>query len=143
AIPLLARFLAAADVYHAMLEDRPHRAALTRDAAASELRRAAHAGELDGGAVDAVLEAAGHRARRKPSAPAGLTAREVEVLVLVARGSSNRATADALGIAAKTVGNHVERIYAKAGVSSRAEAAMFAMQHGLLPDWETTETAQT
>jgi len=123
-----------------MLEDRPHRAAHSREAAASELRRAARAGELDGAAADAVLAAAGHSTRRKPSAPAGLTAREVEVLVLVARGGTTRTIADVLGIAPKTTGNHIEHIYSKIGVSSRAEAAMFAMQHGLLPDWTGRDT---
>ncbi|HLZ70712.1 MAG TPA: HD domain-containing phosphohydrolase [Dehalococcoidia bacterium] len=138
-IPLLGRFLEAADAYHAMLEDRPHRPALTREAAGAELRRAARAGEFDGAAVDAVLAAAGHPARRKPTAPAGLTPREVEVLVLAARGGTTRAVATTLGIAPKTAGNHIERIYSKIGVSSRAEAAMFAMQHGLLPSWETPQ----
>ena len=134
-IPLLGRFLEAADAYHAMIEDRPHRAALSREKAASELRRAARAGEFDGAAVDAVLAAAGHPARRKPTAPAGLTPREVEVLVLAARGGTTRSVASSLGIAPKTAGNHIERIYTKIGVSSRAEAAMFAMQHGLCPTW--------
>ena len=138
-IPLLGRFLEAADSYHAMLEDRPHRSALSRDDAAQELRRGAREGEFDGAAVDAVLSAAGHQVRRKPSAPAGLTPREVEVLVLAARGGTTRAVAHALGIAPKTAGNHIERIYTKIGVNSRAEAAMFAMQHGLLSMWETTE----
>jgi DNA-binding NarL/FixJ family response regulator len=123
-----------------MLEDRPQRPALTRAAASSELRRAARAGELDGAAVDAVLVAAGHPTRQKPSAPGGLTPREVEVLVLAARGGTTRAVATRLGIAPKTAGNHIERIYSKIGVSSRAEAAMFAMQHGLLPNWETPAT---
>jgi HD-GYP domain-containing protein (c-di-GMP phosphodiesterase class II) len=131
-IPLLGRLLAAADVYHAMLEPRPHRPASSREAAARELRDMVRAGRLHGPSVDAVLAAAGHRGRRKPTAPAGLTAREVEVLGLVARGATLREVGARLGIAAKTAGNHVERIYAKAGVSSRAEAAMFAMQHGLL-----------
>ena len=138
-IPLLGRFLEAADVYHAMIEDRPHRAAHTRDEAAAELRRAALVGELDGGAVDAVLAAAGHAVRRKPTAPAGLTPREIEVLVLAARGGTTKAVASKLGIAPKTAGNHLERIYAKIGVSSRAEAAMYAMQHGLIPSWDTTQ----
>ncbi|MBI2710749.1 MAG: HD domain-containing protein, partial [Actinobacteria bacterium] len=57
-IPLLGRFLEAADAYHAMIEDRPHRPALSRDSAAIELRRSARAGEFDGAAVDAVLTAA-------------------------------------------------------------------------------------
>jgi response regulator RpfG family c-di-GMP phosphodiesterase/DNA-binding CsgD family transcriptional regulator len=138
-IPLLGRFLEPADVYQAMLEDRPHRPARSRDEAAAELRRAAIAGEMDGGAVDAVLAAAGHRTRRKPAAPAGLTPREQEVLVLAARGGTTRAVASKLGIAPKTAGNHLERIYAKIGVSSRAEAAMYAMQHGLVPTWDTAE----
>ncbi len=139
-IPLLGRFLEAADAYHAMLEDRPHRPAVARGVAATELRRSARAGEFDGAAVDAVLTAAGHPARRKPSAPAGLTAREVEVLVLAARGSTTKAVATSLGIAPKTAGNHIESIYSKIGVSSRAEAAMFAMQHGLLPNWESLQS---
>lgn len=132
-IPLLARILAAADTYHALREDRPHRAAWTRAAAEAELRRMAREGDLDGTAVDAVLAAAGHRVRRKPTSPGGLTPREVEVLVLAARGGTTKAVAHSLGIAPKTAGNHIERIYEKIGVSSRAEAAMFAMQHGLVP----------
>ncbi len=137
---LLARFLAAADAYHAMLEDRPHRRALSREHAGSELRRLARTAELDSGATDAVLAAAGHPKRRKPSGPRGLTAREVEVLMLTARGGTAKTVGLALGIAPKTVGNHIERIYMKAGISTRAEAAMFAMQYGLVRDWETVET---
>jgi len=95
------------------------------------------AGRLDGPAVDAVLEAAGHRVPRRREAlagPAGLTAREVEVLVLLARGLSNKQIAERLVITPKTAGNHVEHIYAKIDASSRAAAAMFAVQHGLLPE---------
>ena len=144
AIPVPARILAAADAYHAMIEDRPHRAALGRERASVELRDAARRGELDGAAVDAVLTAAGHPSRRKPTAPAGLTQREIEVLVLVARGGTTRAVASALGITPKTAGNHLESIYSKCGISSRAEAAMFAMQHGLVPDWESgADSAET
>jgi HD-GYP domain-containing protein (c-di-GMP phosphodiesterase class II) len=135
-IPLLGRFLEAADAYHAMLEDRAHRPALTRDDAGGELRRAAREGELDGASVDAVLAAAGQSVRRTPSAPAGLTPREVEVLVLVARGGTSKAVAHSLGISPKTVGNHIKRIYSKIDVSTRAEAAMFAMHNDLLPSWE-------
>jgi HD-GYP domain-containing protein (c-di-GMP phosphodiesterase class II) len=131
-IPLLGRILECADAYHAMLEDRPYRPALGPDAAARELRRMAVDGELDGSAVDAVLAAAGHRARKKPTAPAGLTPREIEVLEIAARGATTRQVASRLGIATKTAGNHIERIYSKIGCSSRAEAAMFAMEHGLL-----------
>jgi HD-GYP domain-containing protein (c-di-GMP phosphodiesterase class II) len=135
--PVLSKVLAAADCYHAMIEDRPHRPALSRQTAAAELRDAVRAGTLDGAAVDAVLAADGHRVRKKPATPAGLTVREVEVLAQVARGGTTKAIGAALGISPKTAGNHIERIYQKIGVSSRAEAAMFAMRHGLLPDWET------
>jgi DNA-binding NarL/FixJ family response regulator len=54
------------------------------------------------------------------------------VLVLAAKGATTKAIATRLGIAPKTAGNHLERVYSKAGVGSRAEAAMFAMQHGLV-----------
>lgn len=132
-IPLLGRFLAAADCYRAMVEHRPHRPGLPREAAAREMRELARSGRLNGPAVDAVLSAAGHPARRRPTVPGGLTPREIEVLTLVARGATLREVGARLDITSKTAGNHVERIYAKIGVSSRAEAAMFAMQHQLLP----------
>ena len=81
-----------------------------------------------------MLEAAGHRLPRRRQAIAGLTAREVEVLILLARGMSNKRIAERLVITPKTAGNHVEHIYAKIGASSRAGAALFAVQHGLLPE---------
>jgi DNA-binding NarL/FixJ family response regulator len=71
---------------------------------------------------------------RRREALAGLTSREVEVLVLLARGLSNKQIAERLVITPKTAGNHVEHIYAKIDASSRAAAAMFAVQHGLLPE---------
>lgn len=129
-----ARILAAADAYQAMREPRPHREALSAEAAAAELRREVKAGRMDGDAVDAVLAAAGHRVPRRREGPAGLTAREIEVLVLVARGMSNKQIADRLVISAKTVGNHVEHIYSKIDASNRAAASLFAMRHGLLPE---------
>jgi len=55
-------------------------------------------------------------------------------LVLLARGLSNKQIAERLVITPKTAGNHVEHIYAKIDASSRAAAAMFAVQHGLLPE---------
>jgi len=128
------RILCAADAYHAMIELRPHRRARSPDGAASALRAEVVAGRLDGDAVDAVLRAAGHRVRRRRVFPAGLTAREVEVLRLVACGFSNKEIADALVISRKTAANHVEHIYAKIDVSNRARAALFAMQHGLMTD---------
>lgn len=132
AIPLAARILAAADAYCAMREPRPHRAALSATEAEAELRAEARAGRLDGGAVENVLHAAGHRASRQPTRPAGLTAREVDVLQLLALGLSNRQIADELTVSPRTVGTHVEHIYAKSGATNRATASLFAARHGLL-----------
>lgn len=131
AIPMPARVLAAADCYRTKLEPRPHRDALSADQAAAHLEQEADEGGLDPRAVAAVLEASGHDAPRV-EAPHGLTLREVEVLGLIARGLTNRQVARRLGIAPKTVGNHVERIYQKAGVSTRAAATLFAMEHRLV-----------
>jgi DNA-binding CsgD family transcriptional regulator len=131
-----ARVLAAADAYQAMREERPHRPARGADDAAAELRAEVRAGRLDGEAVEAVLSAAGHRVRRRREGPAGLTAREVEVLRLLAQGFSNKDIAQRLVISPKTAGNHIEHIYAKLGTSSRAAASLFALQHGLLPEEE-------
>jgi DNA-binding NarL/FixJ family response regulator len=64
--------------------------------------------------------------------PAGLSDREVEVLRLVARGLSNREVADRLTVSRRTAEHHVQHIYDKIGVSSRAAAALFAMEHDLL-----------
>jgi DNA-binding NarL/FixJ family response regulator len=104
------------------------------------MRDEVRAGRLDGPAVDAVLEAAGHRLPRRRETLCGLTAREAEVLILLARGLSNRQIAERLVITPKTAGNHVEHIYAKIGASSRAAAALFAVQHGLLPEEKSTPT---
>ena len=65
-------------------------------------------------------------------ATAGLSAREKEVLVLVARGLTNREIAEQLTITENTARNHVSRILEKLGLSRRTEAATFAAQHGLL-----------
>ena len=116
-----------------MLEPRPHRPARTADEAAAEVRAEVHAGRLDGEAVEAILGVAGHRTARIEG-PGGLTRREVEVLKLIARGASNKDVAAQLVISPKTAGSHIEHIYAKLGVSNRAEAGLFAVQHGLLPE---------
>jgi HD-GYP domain-containing protein (c-di-GMP phosphodiesterase class II)/DNA-binding CsgD family transcriptional regulator len=132
-LSLPARILAAADVYHAMIERRPHRPAHTPNVAAEQLQAEARAGRLDANAVQAVLAAAGHRvAVTRRAWPAGLSEREVEVLRLVARGLSNREMAGRLSIAEKTVGHHVQHIYNKIGVSTRAAATLFALQNDLL-----------
>jgi DNA-binding NarL/FixJ family response regulator len=105
------------------------------DAAAHELCSEVRAGRLDGRAVEAVLAAAGQRRRLRHHWPAGLTMREVEVLRLLAQGCSNREIAGQLSISDRTAGHHVQHIYDKIGRSTRAAAALFAMQHDLLvPD---------
>ncbi|MBT2548137.1 helix-turn-helix transcriptional regulator [Arthrobacter sp. ISL-65] len=60
-----------------------------------------------------------------------LTARETEVLRLVAAGMSNRDIAAELFISEKTVARHVSNIYIKLGLSSRAAATAYAYRHGL------------
>ena len=135
AISRPARVLGAADAYASMREPRPHRPARSAEDAAG-----GDAGRGPG-------RPPGRRGRRTPCSrrpgtgcrgagrpSAGLTAREVEVLVLLARGLSNKQIAERLVITPKTAGNHVEHIYAKIDASSRAAAAMFAVQHGLLPE---------
>ena len=62
---------------------------------------------------------------------AGLTAREVEVLRLVARGRTNTNIADELGLSEKTIAHHLTHIFNKTGSENRAAAAAFAIRHGL------------
>jgi len=132
--PVVARLLAAADAFHAMTEDRPHRPPLAPEEAAEELRRQARAGCFDGDCTTAVLEAAGQARPGKRTAlrPAGLTDRELDVLRLVATGHSNPEIAQQLVISRRTAEHHVQHIYAKVGVSSRPALALFAMEHDLL-----------
>jgi HD-GYP domain-containing protein (c-di-GMP phosphodiesterase class II) len=128
-----ARLLAAADVFQALLEPRPHRPARTPDAAATELARAAQAGGLDLDAVRYVLAAAGQSAKQaRPARPAQLTERELDVLRLIARGQSIKQMAQQLTISPKTVDSHIQHIYEKLGVSTRAGATLFAVEHNLL-----------
>jgi HD-GYP domain-containing protein (c-di-GMP phosphodiesterase class II) len=132
-IPAGARLLAAADAYQAMIEPRPYRSSRTPEDAAVELRADAARGRLDPQAVRAVLEVAGHFVEPVRSTwPAGLTSREVEVLRLAARGLSNREIGASLSISPKTADHHIQHIYTKIGVSTRAGAAIFAMEHELL-----------
>jgi HD-GYP domain-containing protein (c-di-GMP phosphodiesterase class II)/DNA-binding CsgD family transcriptional regulator len=131
-IPATARTLAAACSFQAMVEPRAHRPALTPKQAAAELRAEVRAGRLDATAVDAVLAAAGQPSGKRRLGPSGLTPREIEVLVLIARGGSTRQVAQHLSITRKTAETHIERIYAKTGASTRSTATLFALQQGLL-----------
>jgi HD-GYP domain-containing protein (c-di-GMP phosphodiesterase class II) len=131
-LPIAARILSAADTYQTKLESRPHRPALSPQAAMDGLCQEVDAGKLDRAAANAVLAAAGHkRVRQTRDLPAGLSEREVEVLRLAIRGLANRQIAERLVLSPKTVGHHIESIYSKIGVSTRVGAALFAVQHGL------------
>lgn len=129
--PSYSQLIAAGEAYQAMTAPTGSTARCSRARAAQKLRAEARAGRLDAGAVELVLGAVGHRPRRRPG-PAGLTAREVEVLVLIATGASAKQAAYVLGITPKTASTHIERIYMKSGVSSRSGATRFAIAHGLV-----------
>jgi DNA-binding CsgD family transcriptional regulator len=115
-----------------MVEPRAHRTALPTKQAVAVLRAEVRAGRLDAEAMDAVLAAAGAARPKRLSGPAGLTPREVEVLILISRGARTGDVAGTLGISRKTAGTHIERIYTKTGASSRATATLFALRNGLL-----------
>ena len=127
------RLLAVAEAYQNLVEDRPFRVTLTSAQAAERLRDEVKQGSLDGEAVAAVLEAAGQGKRGKKVAfVAGLTAREVDVLQHLVRGSTTKDIGAAIGLSPKTVDNHIQSIYGKIGVKTRGGATLFAMEHGLL-----------
>jgi HD-GYP domain-containing protein (c-di-GMP phosphodiesterase class II) len=130
-----ARALAVADVFAALTEPRPHRPAFPAVAAANILRQEAAGGRLDSLAVEAVLGASGQRAQppAMPPLPADLTEREAEVLGWLARGLTTKEIGQRLGITPKTADHHVQHVYAKIGVRTRAAATVFAMQHNLVP----------
>jgi len=129
--------LIAVEVYVGMTTDRADREALDPGDAAEELRRLASRGVIEPRASRAVLVAAGHgepRARTVPRArlPGGLTRREGDVLRLAARGLTTQQIADRLYISPKTADHHIQHIYAKIGVSTRAAAALWATQHAVV-----------
>jgi HD-GYP domain-containing protein (c-di-GMP phosphodiesterase class II) len=128
-----ARILAAAEMFQTSREERPHRKASSIEAAAAQLRAAVREGCISPDAADAVLIVAGqpsHRAAPRPLA--GLTPREIEVLRLIAAGLTAKETARRLDISPKTVDHHIQSIYGKIGVTTRAAAALYAVEHGLL-----------
>lgn len=98
-------------------------AALERDAARKEFERL-------GAAPD--VRRLGSAALAGTSIPDGLTAREVEVLALVATGQTNREIAATLVVSDHTVRRHLQNIFAKIGVSSRAAATTYAFKHDLV-----------
>ena len=130
-LSLPARLIAAADAYHAMTEPRPHREPHTPEQAADELAREASAGRLDPDAVAAVVAGAGQPVPGIER-PAGLTEREAQVVGMLARGLQTKQVARSLGISVKTADRHIQNAYGKTGVSTRAAATLFAMEHGLV-----------
>ncbi len=134
-VPSEARVLAVADAFQAMTQERPHRRAREPGEAAEIVTTEARQGRFDPEVARAVLEVAGQRSPTTRTAwPAGLSDREIDVLRLLTRGLSNRAIATSLVISPRTAEHHVQHIYDKIGASTRAGAAMFAMEHGLLRD---------
>jgi HD-GYP domain-containing protein (c-di-GMP phosphodiesterase class II) len=128
-----ARILAAAEAFQTAREERPYRAAMTDVTAAAKLRNGVREGKLCNEAVEAVLAAAGQPARRTSAERlGGLTPREIEVLRLIAAGSTAKEAARKLEIAPKTADNHIQSLYAKIGVKTRAGAALYALERGLV-----------
>jgi HD-GYP domain-containing protein (c-di-GMP phosphodiesterase class II) len=128
-----ARILAAAEAFQTAREPRPHRPALSDSAAASRLRGAVREGKLCHEAVEAVLASAGQPARRDTTERlSGLTPREIEVLRLIAAGYTAKEAARQLEIAPKTADNHIQSLYSKIGVTTRAAAALYALERGLV-----------
>lgn len=135
----LAAFRRASELWRTL--DVPYESARAREGIGLACRAL---GDADGSAIalDAAHEAflrlgAGPDAGRLDRAigtapsPAGLSAREVEVLGRLARGATNREIAEALGISERTVDRHVSNIYVKLDVSTRAAATAFALEHQL------------
>jgi len=95
--------------------------------------RAAHRGELllPSSVAERVMT---HLERPRSTQPQGLTARELEVLALMADGAANKQIAGRLDVSERTVKAHVTSIFMKLDVSSRTEAVVVSLRSGLLPD---------
>jgi len=119
---------------------------LTKDAGAEQIRAAVEAVVRGEAALDPAVQhhvvaalnepgagarAAGSAGAPEPELPDGLTPREAEVLGLIAAGLTNTEIADHLVVSAATVKSHVNHIFAKAGVRDRAQAVVYAYEHGL------------
>ena len=131
-LSMASRVLAAADAYQCLLEDRPGQPGVTGEQAADRLAADGRRGRLDAQAVSAVLEAVGQGHHAQGQDPGALTSRQVEVLRLVAAGLSNPEIARRLVISRRTAEHHVQDVYQRIGCSTRAGAALYAMEHGLL-----------
>ena len=137
AVDPAAAVLAATEVYVGMTAERADRPAFSAADAAAELSRLASTGVLDPRATRAVLVAAGHGepaapAVRRQKHPGGLSRREVDVLRLAAKGLTTREIGERLFISAKTADHHIQHVYVKIGVSTRAAAALWAIQNAVV-----------
>lgn len=127
------RILAAAEIYQTAREARPYRPALSPEAAATRLRTLVREGKLCPDGAEAVLTAVGQGSRRASSVRLhGLTPREIEVLRLIAGGKTAKEAAQHLAISPKTADNHIQNLYSKIGVTTRAGAALFALECGMI-----------
>jgi NarL family two-component system response regulator LiaR len=106
---------------------------LLKDTQADELSRAIKAAAAGQVQLSPQVATRLMRELRVADKPEKLTDREVEVLQLLARGKSNKEIAAALFIGEKTVKTHVSNILSKLGVSSRTQAALYAVRTGLVP----------
>ena len=111
---------------------------LTKDAGIAEIARAVHAAASHQALLDPVVQSrliaaasAGARPAPPPNLPDQLTAREAEVLSLIARGLSNAEIAAALVVSEATVKTHINHVFAKIGARDRAQAVHYAYTHGL------------
>lgn len=132
-IPVGAQVIAVSDRFDELTHDAPDRSALAPEEALEVMK--GEVGSSFSAAVFEPLKGTLGFAQAAPSRrewPAGLTDREVEVLRLAARGLNRRETASKLSVSESTVRTHLEHIYAKIGVSSRAAATLFAVEHELL-----------
>lgn len=133
-IPVAARAVAIASEYVNLLRGGPARhPLLVEEAIAAVSRQVGTRFDADcSSALAAQVSSAGAAVPRHQSWPKDLTAREVEVLRLVSRGLSRRAVAQQLFVSEHTVRHHLESVYGKIGVSSRAGAVLFAVENGLV-----------
>jgi HD-GYP domain-containing protein (c-di-GMP phosphodiesterase class II) len=137
AVDPAAALLAATEVYVGMTTERADRPAFSAEDAATEVSRLASTGVLEPRSIRAVLVAAGHGEPaaapvRRAKHPGGLSRREVDVLRLAAKGLTTREIGERLFISTKTADHHIQHVYTKIGVSTRAAAALWAMQNAVV-----------
>lgn len=111
---------------------------LTKDAGAEEIQHALRQISMGQAAIDPAVQhhlvsaiAQTPDDRREAALPYGLTAREVEVLTLIAQGLTNKQIAERLVVNQSTVKTHINHLFAKTGIRDRAQAVTYAYQHGL------------